>query len=267
MLKKFFVPMALLCASVFFVSCSKDDGTTPVVADFTLSVSGESPNAIVTITNTSKGGSVYSWVFGEGANVSVSADKAPAPLTVDKASTFIVTLTVTNGNDVKTITKTIGITGNSAIVSYKNIAFGREANSATYGRFFSTETGVVYKADEVNASTGPKIDLVFSHIGKSVNYFASPDDLREKYNISGAKTTTIINYPGKSLGVTATTFDSAEDDSFINGTEIETSDNESFGTSNPNIILFKTASGKKGAIKTTAINNDRLLVDIKVQKY
>jgi PKD repeat protein len=259
--------MALLCASVFFVSCSKDEDTIPVAADFTLSVTGESPNATVTLSNTSTGGSVYGWVFGEGANVSVSADKAPAPLTVDKAGTFEVTLTVTNGNDVKTITKSIKIEGNSAIVHYKDIALGRDVSSTTYGRFFSTETGIVYKAGEVNATTGPKIDLAYSHIGNPVNYFASPDDSREKYNIPGATTTMIINYPAKSLGVSATTFDNANDDSFIKDVAIDTSDNESFGTTNPNIILFKTASGKKGAIKTTAINSDRLLVYIKVQKY
>ena len=267
MFKKIIVPMALLCISMFFASCSKDDDTTPVVVDFTLSVSGTSPNATVTLTNTSTGGSVYGWVFGEGANVSVSAEKSPAPLTVDKAGTFEVTLTMTNGSDVKTITKTIEIAGNSAIVSYKDVAFGRDENSTTYGRFFSTETGLMYKATEVNATTGPKIDLAYGHMSTSVNYFASADDSYEKFNIPGATTTTIINYPSSDLGVTTTTFDNANDDGFIKDVEINKSDDQSFGTSNPYIILFKTSSGKKGAIKTTAINSDRLLVDIKVQKY
>ncbi|WP_333819699.1 PKD domain-containing protein [Ohtaekwangia sp.] len=265
MIKKFIASMAPLCMCMFF-SCSKDDHTT-LTPDFTLSVSGTSPNAIVTITNTSTGGSSYAWVFDEGANVSMSTDKTPAPLTVDKADAFDVTLTVTNGHDVKSITKTINVTGNNAIVSYTNIAFGKDANSPTYGRFFSTETGLIYKASEVNSTSGPKIDLAYSHIRESVNYFASPDDLREKYNIPGAKTTTIINSPGKKLGVTANIFDNAKDDSFIKNVQLNTSDNESFESSNPSIILFRTASGKKGAIKTTAINGDRLLVDIKVQKY
>ncbi len=183
MVKKFIVPMALLCAAMFFVSCSEDDDPTPVVADFSLSVSGASPNAIVTLTNTSTGGSVYGWVFGAGANVSVSAEKAAAALTVDKAGTFEVTLTVANGSDIKTITKTIEITGNSAIISYENIEFARDASSKTYGRFFSTETGLIYKGSEVNATTGPKIDLAYSHIGTPVNYFTNPDDSGEKYDI------------------------------------------------------------------------------------
>lgn len=267
MIKKFFVPLAMLCSFVFFYSCSNDDGTTSVEADFSLSVSGQSPDAAVTITNSSTGGSVYGWVFGEGANISVSTDKTPAALTVDKAGTFSVTLTVTNGSDVKTVTKTVDITGNSAIVAYKDIAFGRDANSTKHGRFFSTETGLIYKASEVNATTGPKIDLAYSHIRTSVNYFTSPDDLREKFNIPKAIATTIINCPSRSLGVTTATFDNAKDDSFIKDVQINTSDNESFGTSNPYIILFQTARGKKGAIKTTAISSDRLLVDIKVQKY
>jgi hypothetical protein len=100
-----------------------------------------------------------------------------------------------------------------------------------------------------------------------VNYFASPDDSNENYHIPGALTTTIINYPSSDLGITSTVFDNAKDDGFIKDVVIGSSDNNSFGTSNPYIILFKTASGKKGAIKTTAINSDRLLVDIKVQKY
>lgn len=267
MIKNIIVPMALLSVLMLFVTCSKDDDATTVVADFTLSVSGSAPNATVTITNTSTGGAEFGWTFSEGANISSSTDKTPAPLTVDKASIFEVTLTVTNGSDIKKIAKTIPITGNCAIVSYKDIAFGKDATSTRYGRFFSTETGLIYKASEVNATTGPEIDLVYCHIKKSVNYFASPDDLREKYNIPGASATTIINYPSKKLGMTPNIFDNAKDDSFIKDVQINTSDNESFETSNPYIILFRTVSGKKGAIKTTAIDEDRLLVDIKVQKY
>ena len=43
--------------------------------------------------------------------------------------------------------------------------------------------------------------------------------------------------------------------------------NESFGVNQPNIVLFETSDGRKGIIKTTAVNADRLLVDLKVQKY
>ncbi|HEY9047665.1 MAG TPA: hypothetical protein VIN08_17285 [Ohtaekwangia sp.] len=266
MIKKFFAPVAMLCAILFVSSCSSDDDSTAVVADFSLSVSGQAPNATVTITNSTTGAVVYGWAFSAGANVSTSLDKDPAALTVDKAGTFEVTLVATSGSDTKTVVKTVEIEGNSAIVTYTDVAFAREAGSSTYGRFFSTQTGLIYKDSEVNSTTGPKIDLAFSQLGTSVNYFTSPDDANEKFGIAGATTTKVINYP-EGLGVTPTVFDNATDESFIKNVAIDASDEESFGTSNPYIILFETASGKKGAIKTTAINGERLLVNIKVQKY
>jgi PKD repeat protein len=267
MLKKLSQSLVLLCCFLFAISCSKDDEATTVIVDFSLSVSGEAPNAIVTITNNSKGGSLCAWNFGEGVDERVVIDDAPAPLKVDKAGTFEVKMTVIGEKENKTITKTIDIPGNSAIVVYDDIAFGRIEGSAVYGRFFSIKTGLIYMDDAVKSDTDLKIDLAYSHIGTSENYFASPDDLNENYHIPGAQTTAIINSPSIDLGITSTAFDNAKDDGFIKDVTINSSDKKSFGTSNPYIILFKTSSGKKGAIKTTAINSDRLLVDIKVQKY
>jgi hypothetical protein len=76
----------------------------------------------------------------------------------------------------------------------------------------------------------------------------------------------VINYT-PDFGITTAIFDAATNDAFIDDITITASDDNSFGTSHPYIILFETESGRKGAIKTKAVNADRLLVDIKVQKY
>jgi PKD repeat protein len=264
MVKKLILPLTLLFCSVFIFSSCDDDDSTAVNADFSLAVSGAAPNAEVTITNSTTGATAYAWTFSEGAEIEVSTDQDPGSITVDKAGTFEVTLIATSGNDTKTVTKTIEIGGNSAIVVYQDVAFAREAGSTTYGRFFSTETGLIYKDSEVNAVTGAQIDLAFAHIGDPVNYFASPDDADEDFDIPGAQTTKIVNYVPTL--VTPAIFDAAVSDAFISDVTI-TPDDDSFGTSHPYIILFETESGKKGAIKTKAVNADRLLVDIKVEKY
>lgn len=266
MIKKFILPLTLLSTFLFVFSSCDDDEDTPVEADFTLAVSGQSPNAEVTITNTTTGASDYMWTFSEGAEIETSSDKNPGAITVDKTGTFEVTLVASTGNDVETVTKTIEITGNDAIIVYQDVAFAREPGSSTYGRFFSTETGLIYKDSEVNATTGPKIDLVFAHSGDPVNYFTSPDDGDVGFNIPSPQTTKVINY-SPAFGVTAAIFDAATTDAFIKDITISESDGDSFGTSHPYVVLFETESGKKGAIKTKAVNSDRLLVDIKVQKY
>lgn len=268
MIKKFILPLTLLSTLLFvFSSCDDDDDDgASVNADFTLSVSGEAPNAEVTITNQSTGANAYAWTFSEGAEIETSTQENPGTITVDKTGTFEVTLVASNGGTSKTVTKTVNITGSNAIVVYEDVEFAREAGSTTYGRFFSTETGLIYKDSEVNETTGPKIDLAFNQFGSSVNFFTSPDDSELEFEIPGAQNTKVINYTPE-FGITADIFDDATSDDFISDITIDASDDESFGTSNPYIILFETESGKKGAIKTKAINTDRLLVDIKVQKY
>ena len=58
-----------------------------------------------------------------------------------------------------------------------------------------------------------------------------------------------------------------KDDSKLSELTIADTD-ESFGNSSiPGTVLFEISTGKKGVIKTKALNSDRLLVDIKIQKY
>jgi len=64
-----------------------------------------------------------------------------------------------------------------------------------------------------------------------------------------------------------TEFDTMTNSDILTDITIDKSDNNSFGASNiPVLVLFKNAAGKKGVIKVTAINAERILADIKVQK-
>ena len=108
-----------------------------------------------------------------------------------------------------------------------------------------------------------KIDLAFGSMGNTLYYFESPN--KTDYQLTGASTTKVDNSVLEADFAVAT-FDGMTNDADISGLTIEET-NDSFGNTQPNIVLFQTASGRKGVIKTTAVNADRLLATIKVQKY
>jgi len=257
-----------MAVALMTTACSDDDGDSgPLKADFKIAVTGTAPNAKLTITNTSTGATGYAWAFSPGAGTLVSTEKNPAELTIEKAGQFDVILVVTKGTESSTLTQSVTVEGNGSIVTYTGIEFSLTKGSTTYGRFFSTTTGKIYKDSEVTASNGKDIDLAFGSFNGSMNFFLSPNDKDITPAIAGATTTAIANYPSASnAAVTVAAFDAAKDDSFIAKQAIEDS-NDSFGTSTPHIVLFQTQDGRKGAICTRAINSSRLLVDIKVQKY
>lgn len=154
----------------------------------------------------------------------------------------------------------------NAIATYANIAFGVKHGDATYARFFSTETGKSYMDSEVNQTSGPKIDIGFEQMAAPVNYFLSADNKDVKLTIPGATGSLFINYVKKDV-MTIAEFDAMTDSDKLAGIAIDKDDNESFDVSNlPVLVLFKNAAGKKGVIKVTAINAERILADIKVQK-
>lgn len=252
-----------LLSSVLFFSCSKDDEGTPLVADFTATVAGESPNAEIIIANTTTGASGYEWSFGEGADISTSSEKVPT-LKVDKAGDITITLVAINGSQEEEVTKTVTVAGNTAITTFENVEFALNAGDDTYGRLFSLETGEIYKDSEITADNGSKINLAFSSMANTMYYFESP--AKEAYNVPGATVTKVTNYESNP-SITVEEFDAMADDSKLSGLTIENTD-DSFGNSSiPGTVLFETSTGRKGVIKTKMVNSDRLLVDIKVQKY
>lgn len=253
-------------ASFILLSCEKDKVEPKVlIADFETSVSGEAPNAKISITNKSENASSYNWTFGVGANVSASTDETPATLTVDKAGDFTIKLVVSDGSIEKEVTKTILITGYNAIVEYTDLEFALDAGNASYGRLYSFETEKMYLDSEITNENGSKIHLAFGSMGQTMYYFDSPDN--PDYNVPNATVTKVINYESTPT-ISSSDFENMVDDRLLYGLTIE-SDNNSFGNSSipGNTVLFEISTGRKGVIVTKAVNSNRLLVDIKIQKY
>ncbi|MBL3658117.1 hypothetical protein [Fulvivirga sediminis] len=135
----------------------------------------------------------------------------------------------------------------------------------SYGRFFSIKDGKKFTDSEVTEENGASIDITFGSFGHSVNFFQSPTS--SSFDIPNASETYFMNYQSEVI-MTAEDFNEMKDDAALSKFSITKDDEESFsGNSIPNVILFETAEGKKGAIRTKERNSDRLLVDIKVQKY
>ncbi len=263
-MKRISLLLALITLIVF--SC-KEEIIEPaeLIADFEITVSGESPNAEVSVTNNSENATSYSWTFGEGASIDVSAEQNPASFIVDKAGDFSVNLTVSGGTTEKSVSKTVSITGYNAIVHYTDLGFALNAGDDTYGRLFSFETDQMYLDSEINSDNGSKIHLAFGSIGGTLYYFDSPSE--SAYNVPNATITNVINYESTPT-ITGTDFNNMVDDRLLADLVI-VDDNNSFGNSSipGNTVLFEISTGRKGVILTKAVNSSRLLVDIKIQKY
>ncbi|MEN8247826.1 MAG: hypothetical protein ABFS32_02750 [Bacteroidota bacterium] len=236
-----------------------------LVADFETTITGEAPNAQVSITNNSENASSFSWTFTEGADVESSTEETPSILSIDKADDFTITLVVSDGSAEKEISKTVSIIGNSAIVEHSDLEFSLNAGDATYGRLYSFETSTMYLDSEVTADNGSKIHLAFGSMGQTMYYFDSPDVAG--YNVPNATTTKVTNYESTPT-VSDTDFAAMADDRLLADLTI-VNDDESFGNSMipGNTVLFETSTGRKGVVITKEVNSDRLLVDIKIQKY
>lgn len=241
----------------------KKEEKTPIAIDFSVDVTGEAPSAVVTITNKTTGAESYSWTISQGSETDTSSSENPSAITIDKTGDLTIKLVATNKDTTAEKTETVTITGNNAILEFKDVEFAIEAGNATYGRYFSIELGKIIKDSEVTADNGPKIDLVFASM-VTMYYFDSPDNA--DYNITGGTKTLVMNYLSNDE-LTVDDFDKMESDSLLKTLKVSHAD-DSFGSSTiPNIILFKNAAGKIGAIKAKEVKTDVIVADIKVQKY
>jgi len=259
-MKKFLLlgPIALFLLS----QCNKNE-VVPLVADFEATITGESPSANIVFTNHSTGAETYEWEFGEGSSQETSTDKSPS-ISVDKAGQLSVKLTVLRGSEKHEFSDYIEVPGNSAILEFNDVEFGLHANDPIYGRLFSIDEGKIFKDTEITSDNGPSIDLAFGSLGNTLYYFASPAD--QEFNVPNATPTKVRNYPYNS-GLTLDQFDSMSDDVILREFII-LGDQESFSNGHiPGIVLFQVGIGRIGAIKTKEVNSERIVVDIKVQKY
>lgn len=246
-----------------FACSEKDD---PVIADFDVIVIGEAPNATVSLTNKSSGSTSFKWNFDKGAADSISTIETPAAFGVDRAGEFKVKLTAMNGAEKNIVEKKVNIEGHNAIMVFNNIEFSKSAGDAVYGRYFSFQTGSMYKDNQINSTNGSSIHLGFGSMDNVMYYFESPTKTNLGFiSIPNATVTKVVNWEATPR-ISASQFDAMQDDRLLSGLTI-TNTNDSFGNSLPNMILFEISTGRKGVIKAKAVNSDRLLVDIKIQKY
>ncbi len=254
-----------LFCSLIVVSCGKKEEAQPIpVADFSVTVNGQAPTATIAIVNKSTTATSYEWTFGTGASTNTSTEKEPTNITVDKAGQLSITLVAKNGDATNSKTIQVNVSGNSAIVSFTDLEFSMVAGSATYGRYFSFETNRIYKDSEIDATTGAKIHLAFGNLSSVVFYFESPTN--SAFNVPNASFTKVTNYFA-TPPISTSDFDAMSHDAKLSALTINSA-TDSFGTSSiPHVVLFQLASGRKGAIKTKAINSSRILADIKIQKY
>lgn len=176
---------------------------------------------------------------------------------------LVCTLFISCSKDKEVETTTTTVVDNATILTFKDIELSQTNSSTTLGRYFSTKLGKTLKQSEVNSSNGADIDLVYVGGTSGLFYFESPDRITGSIAIPNAQKSLFKNYLS---GFTVADFDAMTDDTKLKNLEV-INDNESIGTlSLPLIVTFKNAAGKKGVIKLKAINAERLLVDIKVQK-
>lgn len=159
-------------------------------------------------------------------------------------------------------------TDSKTIKTFTDVTFSLDQSEGfDAGRYFSTELGKSYKKSQIDAATLPKIDIAFYSSSYTLNYFMSPNDT--DFGIKNAPLTLYINYQKDIL--TIDQFNKIEKATDFDGIKIDVDDEESFpDDSTPNIVLFKTAAGKIGAIYVKSVHrvgyDPRVVVDIKIQK-
>ena len=255
-----------------------------LVADFDWEVSFQDDDLQIPVTltmqNNSTGVLTYNWTFTNAAP-STSTEENPT-VTFNAEGTQTLTLTVSNGKESKSISKTIELIADTNIRTLTNVKFGINTahNNNTIGAFYSATTREIYNKQELGAIDGSLIDIVFFGLGEdfSFNKFVSPDDLSTTTfpALANAQNTRIINSQeqcGCSTLLTVAQFDAITDDSVLNGlTVTETNGGSQHFTDStvPRIVLFTTADGRNGAIKIKEYVKDGqasyILTDIKIQK-
>lgn len=261
------VILAIIIASLSVaVSCTRTTKELPVplTSAFEVQVEGEAPNAKIRLVNQSKSATAFEWIFGEGSSIGSSTDETPTGIIVDKAGDLKITLTAKNGSTEQQKSQTITVGGNSAILSYTNIAFAQDpAFASAIGKFFSTSKGKMYPHSDVNTTTGPLIDLVYS---QALVSFQSPHEsyISPGIPIPGATVTKIKNFKSE---FNTSDFDAMQDDKLLKNLVIEHDKKTATAFGGTAVVTFENSKGRKGAIKVLSFNNLRILVNIKVQKY
>jgi len=265
-----------------FFSCNKSN--TNVVtsyASFNIALLDRAPDAQVGINNTTLIGNSYHWTYTTDYFTSTFAKKWPNTILIKTPGPLTITLVDSVGKGIQSVTQTYNITGYDSVLSYHNITFGLHAGDSIYGRYFSTRAGIMYKDNEINATTAPLIDLIFYSWGDTL--FSLLDTINSKYLSIG---TSFYDSIGKNtlsfVGIdsivnnvyyypkpTYITFDSIVYDRFFYRTSMMTGSDKRIPLKSMlnTLILFRNSSSRSGVIRPTYMDANKITVDIKMQKY
>jgi len=136
------------------------------------------------------------------------------------------------------------------IATFKDIELKlADSDKDEYGTAFSASTGKTYKLSEISADNIAEIDIVSFNLQAFIA-FDSPSESDVIKEIEGNRITLIQH---TEVSMTAEEFGAIVDDSSLKGLTV-TNDNEALPIDYRDVILFKTADDKIGAMKINALN-------------
>jgi len=221
----------------------------------------------------------YQWTL-HGGSPAFSTQENPSVI-YSTEGTYLIQFKASNGSNTQTVEKQVTFYPNTNLRVFNDIKLGINSahNNNTVGAFFSTSMQQTYTANQIMASTGKDVDIVFFGLNSSFSYnkFVSPDQAQNNgfMAIANAQHTVFVNSQetcGCGLNFTASDFDAMANDSPLKSLSITETPGglQQFDNSQPRIVLFQTKDGKKGAIKIKEMVNDGvnsyIICDIKIQK-
>lgn len=225
------------------------------------------------LENSTTSGLTYQWTTTGGSIADNTAENTSIYLT--SPGTYTVTLQGSNEKETKSVSKEITVKENSNLFTIRNIKFGIKIAESSIGCAYSLSDRKIYTSSEITSSNGSNMDLVFFGLDASFSRccFLSPDNVYSSgfSTIPGASKTYIVN-DISATGFTDADFQSMTDDSKLQNLDIKGNANSTAFTNVyvPRLILFETASGRKGALRIKAFVSEGassyVLADIKVQK-
>ncbi len=231
---------------------------------------------IAKMNNQSISANTFLW-HCSGGSFSPNDTKEPQ-LYINTPGSYTVQLQVRNKKETKIATRALVVLGNTNLQYFKNLKFGIVRAGSNIGYAFSAQLRRVLTEHELLLEDGRKIDLVF--LGLNADFemcrFLSPDSSAHYAlsPISNATKTNVINkFTAGTPELSVAVFDEMKNDAALRLLNISAHDSgRAFfnKTEHPQIILFETINGRKGAVKiidfVNAGDNSYLLCDIKIQK-
>ena len=217
----------------------------------------------------------FLWTSSSGTITNTTAEHTEIHIT--EAGTHTITLQAENGKESKTKSLELTLHPNSNLFRVRDVRFGVKQAENTIGSLFSLDRRRIFLSNEVRSADEPFINLVFFSVDANLqnNKFISPTVAHnyDFFPMPLATATYFVNsQAGTGINFTAEDFSAMQDDLPLQNLDIRANANDTwFSTADlPQVILFETADGRKGAIKIREAvrdgNRSYILTDIKYQK-